>query len=199
MTDFSRYCDEDLMKEIKAGNLIAFDSLYRRYNKKIYNYILSLLKSSEDAENVLQDVFLNLWLNRGKLKKCSSVRLYIFKIAHNAAISVIRKKIKESQFIEELKSMQIYSENLTEIDAENNKLNYNLHKIINELPARQKEVYILHHIEGLKYSEISKRLNISTNTVENHMARALKTIRLKLTSYNLLILFIITLFLTIAW
>jgi RNA polymerase sigma-70 factor (ECF subfamily) len=183
------------MKEIKAGNLIAFDSLYRKYNKKIYN----LLKSSEDAENVLQDVFLNLWLNRGKLKKCSSVRLYIFKIAHNAAISVIRKKIKESQFIEELKSMQIYSENLTEIDAENNKLNYNLHKIINELPARQKEVYILHHIEGLKYSEISKRLNISTNTVENHMARALKTIRLKLTSYNLLILFIITLFLTIAW
>lgn len=95
--------------------------------------------------------------------------------------------------------MQIYSENPTEIDAENNKLNYNLHEIINELPARQKEVYILHHIEGLKYSEISKRLNISTNTVENHMARALKTIRLKLTSYNLLILFIITLFLTIAW
>ena len=59
MTDFSKNCDEDLMKEIKAGNLIAFDSLYRKY-KKIYNYILSLLKSSEDAENILQDVFLNL-------------------------------------------------------------------------------------------------------------------------------------------
>ena len=92
MTVFSRYCDEDLMKEIKAGNLIAFDSLYRKYNKKIYN----LLKSSEDAENVLQDVFLNLWLNRGKLKKCSSVRFYIFKIAHNAAISNIRKKLKNA-------------------------------------------------------------------------------------------------------
>lgn len=198
MTDFSKYCDEDLMKEIKAGNLIAFDSLYRKYNKKIYNYILSFLKSSEEAENILQDVFLNLWLNRCKLKNCSSVRFYIFKIAHNAAISIIREKIKESLFIEELKSMQINSENPVEIDMGNNRLSYNLNEIINELPGRQKEVYTLHNIEGLKYSEISKRLNISINTVENHMARALKAIRLKLKCYNLLILFIITLFLTIA-
>ncbi len=198
MTDFSRYCDEELMTEIKAGNLIAFDSLYRKYNKKIYNYILSLLKSSEDAENILQDVFLSLWLNRYKLKKCSSARFYMFKIAHNAAISIIREKIKESLFIEELKSMQINSENPAEIDMGNNRLSYNLNEIINELPGRQKEVYTLHNIEGLKYSEISKRLNISINTVENHMARALKAIRLKLKCYNLLILFIITLFLTIA-
>lgn len=186
------------MKEIKAGNLIAFDSLYRKYNKKIYNYILSFLKSSEEAENILQDVFLNLWLNRCELKNCSSVRFYIFKIAHNAAISIIREKIKESLFIEELKSMQINSENPVEIDMGNNRLSYNLNEIINELPGRQKEVYTLHNIEGLKYSEISKRLNISINTVENHMARALKAIRLKLKCYNLLILFIITLFLTIA-
>lgn len=185
MTDFSRYRDEDLMKEVREGNLIAFDSIYRKYSKKVYHYTLSLVKSPEDAENVLQDVFLNLWLNRCKLEKCSSVRFYIFTMAHNAAISIIRKKIKESLFIEKLKSMQNRSENSTVTDMENDTLSYKLTDIINELPGRQKEVFTLHKLEGLKYVEISKRLNISTNTVENHMARALKAIRQKLALYFL--------------
>ena len=66
------------------------------------------------------------------------------------------------------------------MELEYNELTNKLDEIINALPQRQKEVYLLHKVEGLKYSEIAERLNISVNTIENHMSRALKTIREKL-------------------
>jgi RNA polymerase sigma-70 factor (ECF subfamily) len=106
-------------------------------------------------------------------------------MAHNTAISIIRKKIKESLFIEKLKSIQNLAEDSAEIDVGNDELTYKLTDIINKLPGRQKEVFTLHKLEGLKYVEISKRLNISTNTVENHMARALKAIRQRLALFFL--------------
>lgn len=69
---------------------------------------------------------------------------------------------------------------------EYNELTNKLDKIINELPQRQKEVYMLHRVEGLKYNEIAERLHISVNTIENHMSRALKTIRKKMGIYSLI-------------
>jgi len=188
MKDFAVYCDKDLMLEIKAGNKLAFDALYRRYIKKLYKFACSITKSSEEAENIIQNVFLNLWINRNKIEKEASVKCYIFKIVYNSSISFLREKIKEYQFVEYLKTIQDKQEDeiISRIDYE--ELDKELNKIIDELPDRQKEVILLRKIDGLKYSEISERMNISRNTIENHMSRALKTIRLKLGNYYPLVI-----------
>jgi len=178
--------DEKLMQEIKAGNMFAFDVLYKKYSKRLYKFAYSILKSSEESENIVQDVFLNLWENRHKVEKDSSVKYYVFTIAYNSAISIIRKKTRESQFIEYLKSLQDLNQEPVNIELEYNELTDKLNDIINHLPDRQKEVYLLHRVEGLKYQEIAERLNISVNTIENHMSRALKTIRAKLGNYSLI-------------
>jgi RNA polymerase sigma-70 factor, ECF subfamily len=186
MKDIISSSDGELMQEIKADNMFAFDVLYKKYSKKLYKFGYSILKSAEESENLLQDVFLNFWENRLNIEKDSSVRSYIFTITYNSAISVIRKKARESEFIEYLKSLQDINEEPVNVELEYNELANKLDEIIKILPHRQKEVYQLHRIEGLNYKQISERLNISVNTIENHMARALKTIRKKLGNYSLI-------------
>jgi len=186
MKELTLYSDEELMQEIKAGNMLAFDELYCKYSKRLYKFSYSILKSKEDTENIIQDVFLNLWTNRNKVEKGSSVKYYIFTIAYNAAISVIRRKANESGFFEYLKTLQDLTQEPVDLQLEYKELEEKLTSIINSLPKRQREVYLLHRMEGLKYSEISERLNISVNTIENHMSRVLKTIREKLGNYSLL-------------
>ena len=187
MKDFILYSDKELMQEIKADNMLAFDVLYKKYCKRVYKFGYSILKSPEESENLMQDVFLNLWENRHKVEKDSSIKSYVFTITYNSAISIIRKKARESEFIEYLKSMQeINEEEPVNIELEYNELTNKLDEIIKALPQRQKEVYLLHKVEGLKYKEIAERLNISENTIENHMSRALKIIREKLGNYSLI-------------
>src|SRR5450759_2131051 len=155
------YSDEKLMQEIKADNMFAFDMLYNRYSKRLYKFAYSILKSPEESENIVQDVFLSLWENRNKVEKDSSVKYYLFTIAYNSAISIIRKKVRESQFIEYLKSLQDLNQEPANIELEYHELTDRLEDIVNHLPDRQKSVYLLHNIEGLKYNEIAVRLNIS--------------------------------------
>lgn len=168
--------DERLMQETKADNMFAFDMLYKKYSKRLYKFAFSILKSEEESENIVQDVFLHLWENRHKIEKDSSIKYYVFTIAYNSSISIIRKKALESQFIEYLKSIQDLNQESVDVEIEYNELTKKLDDIINHLPDRQREVYLLHKKEGLKYQEIAGRLNISVNTIENHMSRALKTI-----------------------
>ncbi len=186
MSPFGQYNDEELMQEIKAGNMLAFDELYRKYSRRLHKFSYSMIKSTEDAENIIQDVFLNLWVNRDNVEKSASVKYYIFTIAYNSAISVIRKKIKDSNYLEYVKTLQDLVQEPVDLQVEYRELDEKLNKIIDNLPARQKEVYLLSRVEGLKYSEIAERLNISINTVENHLSRALDNIRKKLGNYSVI-------------
>lgn len=194
MKDFVLYSDEELMLEIKAGNMFAFDVLYKKYCKRVYKFGFSILKSPEESENLMQDVFLCLWENRHKIEKASSIKSYVFTITYNSAISILRKKARESEFVEYLKSLQEISQEPVNAEMEYNELTNKLNKIIAGLPQRQKEVYLLHKVECLKYSEIAERLNISVNTIENHMSRALKTIRKNLGDYSLITILFLHLF-----
>ncbi len=188
------YSDEELMQEIKADNMLAFDILYNKYCKRVYKFAFSILKSDEEAENLVQDVFLNLWENRNNVEKNSSIKSYVFTITYNSSISILRKKVRESEYVEYLKSLQEVREEPVDAGIEYKELTNKLEKIINELPQRQKEVYMMHRIEGLKYMEIAKLLKISVNTIENHMSRALKTIRERLDNYSLLSILFLYLF-----
>ncbi len=186
MKDIISYGDVELMQEIKADNMFAFDVLYKKYSKKLYKFGYSILKSTEESENLIQDVFLNFWENRHNIEKDSSIKSYIFTITYNSAISIMRKKARQTEFVEYVKALQQISEEPVSVELEYKELSNKLDEIINKLPQRQKEVYQLHKIEGLTYKQIAERLHISVNTIENHMASALKTIRKDLANYSLL-------------
>lgn len=186
MVDFNKYSDEELMKEIKVDNMLAFDVFYNRYIKRLYKFAFSILKTQEDTENIIQDVYMSLWINRKKVEKESSVKYYLFSIAYNSTITLIRKRVKEFQYIEYLKSLQTLNQEPVDLEIEYMEMTDKLNNIIDALPERQKEIYKLLRVEGLKYSEIAKRLNISIKTVETHVSRALRTVRQKMGNYALL-------------
>ena len=194
MIEYLQYSDEQLMLEIKAGNMVAYDALYRKYSKKLYKFSLSILKSSEEAENTIQDVFLNLWENRHEIEKNSSIKSYVFTVTYNSAISLLRKKTSEKRFIEYLKTLQHPDHESVIPQIEYDEFSAKLDQVINALPVRQKEIYLMHREEGLKYQEIAEKLNISVNTIETHMSRALKTIRERLGNYSLLLVLFYFLF-----
>ena len=154
MKDFSLYSDEDLIREIKADNMVAFDVFYKKYSKKLYKFGFSIIKSQEDTENLIQDVFLILWENRHRIEKDSSIKSYLFSIAYNSAITIIRKKIKESEFLDYLKSIQEINDESVNVELEYNELTNKLGEIINVLPKRQKEVYLLMNLWSLLFQPV---------------------------------------------
>ena len=177
---FSHIDDKVLMSRIKAGELSAFDQLYKRYFSRLYRFAFSLLKSVEDTENIVQDTFLSLLENIHRIEKDTSVKYYIFTIAHNLTISLFRKKAKENKYIEYLKSIQSGEQEEIYSEDDQKDLISKANMIINQLPERQREVYLLHKVDKLKYKEIAEKLDISVNTVENHFSRALRMIRGKI-------------------
>lgn len=186
MEDLAKYSDAELMRKIREDNMFAFDELYVRYSKRVFSFAFSIIKSVEESENILQDVFLNLWEKRHNVEKDSSVKYYIFTIAYNSAISIIRKKARDAQFFDYLNSLQELYQDPPSLELEYSELTKTLNNIIDHLPQRQKDIYNLHKVEGLKYHEIAQRLSISVNTIETHMSRALKTIKENLGKSSLL-------------
>ena len=178
-----KHTDQQLLQQMQANNMLAFDELYNRYQKRLFQFTNYILKSNEDSENIVHEVFLKVWENRHSIEK---VRSYLFSIAYNSTISLIRKRISEKKFIDHIRSLPESWEDPVNIDLEYRELMEKAGEIIQSLPERQKQVYILSREEGLSYKEIAERMKISVNTVENHMVSALRTVRRKLGKFSLL-------------
>ena len=175
--------DQELAVLIKKGDIRAFDKIYEKYSTRLYIFVNGIIKSQKDAEDIVQEVFFKIWNNREKINEYLSLQSFLFTIAHNTTISIIRKKINENSYVSYVKSIQSAKELTTgEVELEYKQLEEHYKTVLNKLPERQKEVYLLSRDEELSYKEIAERLGISVNTVENHMVKALKFIRTNIKS-----------------
>jgi RNA polymerase sigma-70 factor (ECF subfamily) len=164
--------NKKLIRNLQKGDIFSFDEIYGKYNRKIYFFSLSYLKNKDDAEGVVQEVFLNLWRKRAELKDQYNIDSYLFKIAHNLIRKHFNKLSRERKFIEDYLKSSTMVDNSAGTDFEFEILLELAEKAINKLPSRQKSVYYLSMREGLTSEEISVKLNISKRTVENHLHRA---------------------------
>ncbi len=190
------FVKKEIIQKLKEGDMVAFDSVYNAFSSKLYGFVLGFLKNHSDAEEIVQEVFVKIWASRQKLDEYSSFSKFIFTIAYNSSISLIRKRLNEEKYMAYLKSLSVGTSHADLVDEiQFNELETELNKLVAQLPKRQKEVYEFSRIEGLSNKEIAKKLDISPNTVENHMGRALKFLRENLRRDSLLVLFFINLFL----
>ena len=186
----------ELLIRLKNGDMLAFDQVYELYSHKLFSFVLRILKDEAEADDVVQEVFVKIWESREKLDDYKLLNSYIFTIAYNNSIDLIRKKINNSKYLEHLRmSATINFIPAIVSQIEFNELNIEVEKLVANLPERQKQVYLLHREEGLTYPEIAERLGISKNTVENHMVKALKYLRLNLDNTLLVNTLFISLFL----
>jgi RNA polymerase sigma-70 factor (ECF subfamily) len=169
----------NLVKKLKIGDISSFDNLYQQYYKKVYLFARGILKSHEEAENIVQEVFIKIWEKHEELDEYQSFESFVFTIAYNTSISQIRKKLREKNFLEELYK-RLENEKTMVNEADFNDLQERTKQLVEQLPERRRQVYKLSREEGLTYTEISKKLDISVNTVENHMSASLKFLRQQL-------------------
>lgn len=176
--------------------MLAFDRVYELYSHKLFSFVFKILKNEAEADDIVQEVFVKIWESRYKLEDYKLLNSYIFTIAYNNAIDLIRKRINNTKYLEHLKNSAFVnvSQSITS-QIEFNELNYKVESLIANLPERQKQVYLLHREEGLTYPEIAGRLGISKNTVENHMVKALKYLRENMDKSLLINMLFVSLFL----
>ncbi|MCX6335532.1 MAG: RNA polymerase sigma-70 factor [Bacteroidia bacterium] len=166
--------NSELILLIQKDDRVAFYNIYERYSKRLYGFVLRYIKLKEDAEEIVQVVFLKIWESRNKIDAYASFESFLFTIAYNTTISLLRKRTNEKKYLDHLKSLQQPVNSLDLIDEIHfNELNERVQSLLDELTPRQKEIYQLSREEGLSHDEIAKKLDISINTVKKHMANTL--------------------------
>ncbi len=170
--------NSELLRLLKDGNMVAFDTIYNQYCKRLFAFIIRYVKLEADAEEIVQEVFIKIWENRSKIDVYSSFESYLFTISYNSSISLLRKRVHEKKYLEHVKSLQevnVASE-LTN-DLYFKELNSKLQSLLLELTLRQREIFLLSREEGLTHDEIAKKLGISANTVKNHIVSVLNFLK----------------------
>lgn len=172
-----------LIAHIANDDTGAFETLFHLYHKRVYAFAQSLLNSSEDAEEIVQNVFMALWNQRKNLHVTSSFTSYIFAIARNMVYEQIRQKINKKAFSEYYLEHNVEYSFITDEEVVCNELKAKIQKCIDLLPERRREIFVLSRVEKLSYKEIAEKLNITENTVDTQIRHALNALRRQLTEY----------------
>lgn len=182
MPEYAIYEDQTLIQMISQGDSLAFTELYNRHKDKLYSFSMNMVGSPEKASDLVHDVFLKIWEQRSKLECKEIFSGYLYTMVGNFCIDHFRKFAREAVLNRKLAEIEKANLETPESDLLYRDLQNKVQQAINKLPPRQREIYILHREERLKYNEIAQRLNLSVSTVENHFSRAIVSIRMFLNS-----------------
>ncbi len=181
----------NLILNLKLHDELALQAIYYKYAEQVYKFSFLLLKDTGWSEDVVQEVFVKLWNNRSNLDPEGNLWTYLFVLTKRASLNKLRDIKAFSSSFEQL------WDNISRLsDCSHEKLvvkelSDSLEGLLNELPDRQREVFKLSRYEGFTHQEIAKKLNISPNTVKNHMVQALKTVKKGFLWTGYIILFVL--------
>ena len=171
-----------LVCELQRGNSKAFEALYLRYHSRLYNYANRILKNKQEAEGLVQEVFISIWENHEKLDVSKSFSGFIFRIARNKVLNIIKQNLTH----------QVYTKYVSENDKVRDDLRKEieyrefidlLRKSIDALPEKTKSIFLLSRNDGLTYKEIAEKTEFSVNIIDHEIRKALLEIRQFLDKY----------------
>lgn len=164
-----------LWKRIQNDNKQDFNNLFESCYKMLCLYIVQFTKNMDDAEDIVQEVFVKLWIKRHSININSSLKSYLFKAAYNAYIDSARKEQRNNFYLTELKYHALQPQ-IEEVNGFEEKVK-KVKVIVDHLPQKCKQIFLLSKVEGLKNKEIAMSLSISVKTVESQMRIAFQKIR----------------------
>ncbi|MDR2086770.1 MAG: RNA polymerase sigma-70 factor [Dysgonamonadaceae bacterium] len=175
----------------KSVDYKDFSEIYLLYCPRLTMFAKEYVIAFEDAENIVQDVFLFLWENKKILPSVQNLNAYLFALIRNRCIDFLRGKTSEKTRNENMQDLfeselKLKLDSLTFFDTNllsDEKIEEIITVAINALPKKCREIFMLSRFDGLKYKEIAKKLDISINTVENQMSIALRKLKISLKQY----------------
>jgi RNA polymerase sigma-70 factor, ECF subfamily len=161
--------DIELIYEIKAGNIAAYEILVKRYQNKVFYFVNRIVRNDKDAEEIVQDTLYKVYTYIDKVDLHKKFSTFLFEIAKNLAISKLRSRhqtLPLNEMIEVDEDVKIY-ENLFQVD-----LSHDMHRILATLDQKYRLVIQLYYIEDLSYAEIAQKCKLPINTVRTRIKRA---------------------------
>lgn len=175
--------DNQLLDTLKAGDITAFEMLFRTYYQPLCNYAYTFVQDRDEAEEIVQTTFLALWERKETLEIRTAVKPYLYAMVRNACLNVLKhEKVKRQHAVVHMAVAERSVESVARTVMAS-ELETRIYKAMDVLPEQCRLVFKLSRFEELKYAEIAEQLNISVKTVENHMGKALRIMREQLRDY----------------
>ncbi|WDF77118.1 RNA polymerase sigma-70 factor [Mucilaginibacter sp. KACC 22773] len=187
--------DHQLLKLLQEDSKEAFDLIYKRYWEQLFEYVANVVKDNDEAKDIVQELFVTLWLRRMELCELKSLKAYLFTAARNKGLTYIRDNISRNKYLESLTLFFDLEYDSVIQQMEANELTLFIDKEIAKLPPKMREVFILSRKENLSHKLISEKLKISDKTVKKQINNVLKHFRLKLAEKTLYLIACLTLLL----
>jgi RNA polymerase sigma-70 factor (family 1) len=173
-----------LLVALKLGDRIAFEKIYQNYSPRIFLNVLKMVKSVDDAQEILQDVFIKVWEKRELIDPEQSFKSYLFQISRFTVYNFIRKtnldrRLKAYLSFENSELYTHIEEHIAYKESDQFILN-----AIEYLPPQRKQIYKLCKVEGKSYAEVARQLGISSSTINDHIVKATKYLRERHSSFG---------------
>lgn len=182
--------DNALLQQMKQGDKKALETLFKTYYSSLVKFARNILKNTEQAEDITQDVFIKIWDKRQDLENITSFKAYLFMAVRNQCFNTLKVNERKNWLDDEPENYENYMTNHVEANLNAKDLNGKINEAIELLPEKCKLTFQLSRFENLSYKEIAETMNVSVKTVENQMGKALALLRKSVLPYlNLVVLF----------
>lgn len=169
--------EQELLAKIAGGDEHAFGIIFDYYRKYVYSFGLKISKSDEVAKEIVQDIFLKVWFGRERLVNIENFGAYVNVLSRNHSFNLLRQEAQARNAEQDIRLSISKNDLGTQEQLDYRETIRVLKQALETLPEQQKIVYTLCHLDGLKYEEAAKKMNISSATVHYHMKLALAAIR----------------------
>lgn len=166
-----------LLKELSEGSRTAFDWLFIRYQPKVVAFLKACTGDEEQARDIAQDIFFNIWKDRAKLSEVRSFEGYLFQMARFSVYNYYDHLDVVKKYVEEGKTRSEVTDAGPEEKLKERQIRARIAETVRKMPRRRREIFIMSRWGGYSNDEIAERLNISKRTVENHLTAAQSVLR----------------------
>jgi RNA polymerase sigma-70 factor (family 1) len=177
MSATALHTEKELFALIATGDEAAFEKIFHTYNAKLLPFVTSITKNKEATEEIMQELFLKVWLKRDTLPTIEHPAAWLVRLSSNLALSYIQRQAVHERVVSNLSNLPAPAANTMEADIDVKKIQQHITHAVNSLPEKRQEVYRLSREEGLSRKQIAEMLSVSESTVKNQLSSALKSIQ----------------------
>lgn len=186
--------EKNMLADIRKGDEKAFEDLFKSFFAELSFYAVRFVEDLDSAEEIVQDIFFNVWNNRAKLNVNTSIKSYLYTTVKNTCLNLIKHKKVENKYKEHF-SRELHLDELDESKwMSTDNLQLKIKNAINKLPAQRRKIFNMSRFDEMTYKQIATELEISVKTVENQMGSALKFLRKELKDFLPILVFLKYLF-----
>lgn len=171
------HTEKELVEKLRNGDSFAFEVLFYKYRNKVKGFTQKMIPTQIDPEEIVQEVFVRVWLKRENINPDKEFQSFLFSIAKNIILDQIKSAVnRRLYFVEEHFQHDMLLDEGADITFPEN-MEEKLNDLIRQLPERRREIFSLSRFEGLSYKQIAERLKITENTVDSQIRNALAFLR----------------------